>query len=933
MKLKTFIFLSPLVIASSMQAQTVRTWTGATGGGWHTTTNWSPSGTFAGEATAAVTGEGTATDIMTVDAANNASNIGINMNTLSGGVGGLALTLGGIDYNKTNTTNTQMGNSSGTVNGLLQLNGATIDGIAKTLIRAAGSANLTIANVNAGTGTQTMGLRLGIKDGIMQVASGRTLTISSNITELTSSSGFTKTGTGLMVVSGTNSYTGGTTISEGSLKFATTASMPSSGAIAVSSGASLIVDVGGAGEFSTATSGAGSFGGILAGVGAGGNSITYSGDVTIGIDVSGNSYSYAGVIANVTGSTSTSLLKINGNNLTLTGANTYTGRTILTGGSLLVSSFGNIADTSSPLGVNSTVEFRSGDITFNGSTAQSSDKIFDITSGNATIRADGTGDGAITLSANFNPSSTASKTLNLFGGNLNDNTISGSISNGAGGVLSVVKNLGGKWVLSGDNSFTGATTISAGILKIQHANALGSTSGGTTVSNGATLQLQGGIITAAEALTLTPGTSGAAMLHNVSGNNTWSGSITSNTTTSTNVSRVQSDAGKLTLAGAVNLTGSAHQLVFQGDGDFAVTGQITGVGRVTSGATGAGVRTLSNDTNSFTGSTTINGGTLAFTSIANVGSASSLGAPALANSVIAFGTTTPSSATLRYVGTETAGHSSNRAINLSSTGNATIEASGAGPLVFNGVNTATGTGSKTLTLGGTNTGNNSIGVIVDNSSTNVTSVTKADGGTWILASTNTYTGATTVSGGKLIVNGSISSSSLTTVDSGAILGGSGTVGKTVVNGTLAVGNSPGVMTFTDTLTLAGSAIMEIDGTSGAGITGGHDFVNLTGAGAAGALTYGGSMTLDIGVLFGLGSYSWNLFDMASETGTFSSITLADQYSGSLVNSSGVWDFASGINTWQFTETTGVLTLNVVPESSVALLGSIGLLVLLRRRRA
>jgi hypothetical protein len=164
------------------------------------------------------------------------------------------------------------------------------------------------------------------------------------------------------------------------------------------------------------------------------------------------------------------------------------------------------------------------------------------------------------------------------------------------------------------------------------------------------------------------------------------------------------------------------------------------------------------------------------------------------------------------------------------------------------------------------------------------------------------------------------------------LGGSGSVGKTLVNGTLAVGNSPGVMIFTDTLTLAGSAVMEIDGTDGAGLTGGHDFVNLTGAGAAGVLTYGGSMTLDMGVLFGLGSYSWNLFDMASETGTFSSISLADKYTGSLVNTSGVWDLVSGNDTWKFTESTGVLTLDVVPEPSITLLGSLGLLVLLRRRR-
>jgi autotransporter-associated beta strand protein len=46
---------------------------------------------------------------------------------------------------------------------------------------------------------------------------------------------------------------------------------------------------------------------------------------------------------------------------------------------------------------------------------------------------------------------------------------------------------------------------------------------------------------------------------------------------------------------------------------------------------------------------------------------------------------------------------------------------------------------------------------------------------------NTYTGATTITGGVLAVNGSIASSSLTTVGNGATLTGNGTVGNTIVN--------------------------------------------------------------------------------------------------------------------------------------------------------
>jgi autotransporter-associated beta strand protein len=54
-------------------------------------------------------------------------------------------------------------------------------------------------------------------------------------------------------------------------------------------------------------------------------------------------------------------------------------------------------------------------------------------------------------------------------------------------------------------------------------------------------------------------------------------------------------------------------------------------------------------------------------------------------------------------------------------------------------------------------------------------------GTVILTGVNTYTGPTTVSAGALFVDGSIASSSLTTVNNDAALHGSGTVGSTVIN--------------------------------------------------------------------------------------------------------------------------------------------------------
>ena len=83
-------------------------------------------------------------------------------------------------------------------------------------------------------------------------------------------------------------------------------------------------------------------------------------------------------------------------------------------------------------------------------------------------------------------------------------------------------------------------------------------------------------------------------------------------------------------------------------------------------------------------------------------------------------------------------------------------------------------------------------------------------GVTTLTANNTYTGATTINGGALIVNGSIASSSLTTVNSGAALLGSGTVGSTVINtgGFLVPGpvGTPGTMTVTGNLAFQSGAL-------------------------------------------------------------------------------------------------------------------------------
>ena len=441
------------------------------------------------------------------------------------------------------------------------------------------------------------------------------------------------------------------------------------------------------------------------------------------------------------------------------------------------------------------------------------------------------------------------------------------------GTYGFSKTSSGTLILTGNNTLSGSVSIfNGGKLIAGHNNAFGTAT--VTINNsGSTLELADGI-TLNNAITI-------AAQGNAKGIRSGSAAITGNITLTEDVvgnAEIRVSAGgTLTLSG--NISGNGFEKL--DPGIIILTG-----------------------TNTYTGGTQVNGGIVDF---ANKAAKSS--------------------------GTATAGASGIVGLGVKASDAAYYSATDVGNL-FNG----TLTGFSLNAASGVAIDTTNAGADFDQTValTAARALTKLGTGTLILSQTNTYTGATNVNSGALIVNGNISSSILTTVASGATLGGSGTLGKTVINGTLAIGNSPGTMTFIDTLGLNGSNVMEIDGITGAGVVGGHDFINLTGIGSAGVLTYGGTMTLDMGVVFAVGSYSWNLFDMASETGTFTTITLTDQYSGNLLDTdlNGTWDLSSGNNTWQFTESSGALSLTVIPEPDVAaLIGGLGILLLLRRRRA
>jgi len=87
-----------------------------------------------------------------------------------------------------------------------------------------------------------------------------------------------------------------------------------------------------------------------------------------------------------------------------------------------------------------------------------------------------------------------------------------------------------------------------------------------------------------------------------------------------------------------------------------------------------------------------------------------------------------------------------------------------------------------------------------------------EAGKTILTANSTYTGTTTVDGGTLSVNGSIASSSLTSVNAGGTLGGNGTVGNLTIasGGTVAPGNSIGRLNVSGNVSFAAGSIYQVE---------------------------------------------------------------------------------------------------------------------------
>ncbi|MGH3580015.1 MAG: beta strand repeat-containing protein, partial [Mycobacterium sp.] len=703
-------------------------------------------------------------------------------------------------------------------------------------------------------------------------------TISSVISG-TGSAGLTKSGAGTLILSGTNTYPGPTTIAGGTLIPGGSNVLPSAGSnlilnggvLATTSVSTLVPALGtGPGQTSFGTNGGGyaAYGGPLT-VSVGTNPtwastssflplnaplilssvnatdvVTWSSDFSLGaatrvINVNDNVSTAAdgAVISGIiSGALNSGITKRSPGPLSLTGVNTFNGPVTIEEGTLIVDTINSVNGATGPLGVpttaaNGTLAFgtttTAGTLRYTGSSNITTDRVLSLV-GSGGIDSSGTG------SLKFTSAPTASgntKTLTLTGTSTGANEIAGSIPNT--GATSLIKSGSGKWLLSGTNTYTGATTVGNGTLVLGSNGALPSsttlnllsdTAGGTAIvdvgSAAATVtNINIGGTTGADA------TSATNLIASGAGTLTVNGSISYKNTGNPLGSTISSPLALTATTHTVDVADSptaAEDLVISGNIGLAVAAGIT--------KTGTGVLKLSG-TNAFTGTSTISGGTVV------IGSNSAFGTAGTLN----LGGTNPTTATLQGDGTPrtianptnlTTGFTIGGASDLTFTGQmtnttgnlTTLNIPNSGTTTLGGISLANSVFAQPVTLNATGGLVIVSGVIANGGGASSGFLAKAGAGIVELRGANTYSSSTTVSQGilRLGTGGSLPANATLNVISTLpgetpvfdVNGQSSQVGSITIGGNTGVSATSGaniLATTGGTLTLNGNITYQATG--------------------------------------------------------------------------------------------------------------------------
>lgn len=726
--------------------------------------------------------------------------------------------------------------------------------------------------------------------------------------------GFAKSGGGVLTLSNAgNSLSGGVTLHAGTLNFASGAL--GANAVTFAANATLGWTAGNTQDLSSQIK---IEDGVTATVATGANNVTFASSLQTG--AGGNS----------------SVTKTGAGTLTFTAVNTYTGNTRVSAGRVVLAGGDDrLANTSALIlgqGAASGI-LQLGDL--NASSGQTFDSI--ATAGSGSANAIIGGHSSVSQLTIANPASVTYAGL-LGGAGSHENNL--ALAKSGAGILTLTNS---------GNSFTGNVNVQGGTLAVTHSTALGAGPKIVTISGTAhapTLRLDGsgGDISLSPDLSLVTSndnTNSPAIL-NLAGTNTVAGSLSlTSGGFGTGNTRIKVTGGTLTLTGDVLPEASVSApitVIF--DSAVGTSGEASGALRDSGAAAlsltkaSAGAWTLSG-ASTYTGTTTVNAGTLRVADITSNGTAQPLGT---ASSAILLGSA-GSTGTLEYFGSTAA--TLGRGITVNGTAGAVIVNSGGATLTLGATQAR---GGRPLTYAG---GDFVISGRITGTAT-VAPLTIDAATVRLTHNNNTYVSPTSVqNNGTLIVANTLATSSATgtgtvTIAAGSTLTGTGYVragsdNSILIQGSLLVGD-PALSAAADldlftsgsgSTVLASGSALTLDLWSGPGL--GDQSSNTT---AADVLRLGGALELQSGATLKLGNpnnlTAWNdgdvfrLFDwsgLATLTGTF----VIDAADLGLPGSLSI-------------DTTHLYTLGTIaiiaPEPSRALLLALaGLSIVFRRRRS